>query len=272
MFNFFRILSTILVIYFLVLNCENATEPQEDDNYFKGITETDENGNLIGNFDFDDWTLLNRYFGNKIEIAPQSLYFKAISKGQEVSNYIKFKNHYATSYKLVFNNLNPPFSISQLNIALMPDQTDSVAIKFVLPDTLDISFKDSLEIRNDSNEKVIYNLSGYWHNPNPNDSSIVDIRGSIPLSYSFLPAYPNPAVNSIVFRYTNISRNTVNLKIVDQQKNTIKVLVNNMLQPAGSYSVTWDLKDSDGNKVSPSIYRAELDINGFHSHGDIKIE
>ena len=272
----FKSLISLIIIFLttcFILTCENTTESREKDNSFKGITETDENGNLIGNFDFDDWTLPNRYFGNKIETKPYTS-FEAAYIGQEVSRYIKIINHYNKNYTLKFKNLNPPFIINKTTITFAPNQTDSLLIKFVLPDTSDYSYKDSLEITNEFNEQIKFYLSGYWYNPNPNDStSVIEKKEVYNNSYSFYPAYPNPTTESITLRYSNISSTyPVNLKIIDKQKNIVKILVNNKLQNIGSYQVAWDLKDNNGNKVTPSIFRVELDINDFHSHGDIKIE
>jgi hypothetical protein len=267
----------ILVITCIIFTCDNTTEPNEDDTYFQGITETDENGNLIGNFDFDDWALPHRYFGNKIEINPKTS-FGATQIGQEVIRYIKFRNHYTKYYTLRFKNISLPYSINRTKISLFPDQIDSLLIKFVLPDTSDLFYRDSLEIMNDSDEMIKFYLTGYWHHfipINPNDSTITEIedtQSSIYPSYSFNPAYPNPATDSIAFEYSNISTYKVNLKIIDKNKNIIKILVDNIIQAPGNYRVIWDLKDTEGNVVNPSIYRSELDIKDFHSHGDIMIE
>ena len=89
------------------------------------------------------WLLRNRYFSNKIEVNPTTV-FGATYIGEEVSKYIKFKNYYTTNYSLTFNNLHSPYNINRSNITFLPDQTDSLLIKFVLPDTTQFLYRDSL--------------------------------------------------------------------------------------------------------------------------------
>ena len=85
---------SLILILLITVSCDNTTEPVDNDGSFTGITETDENGDLIGNFDFDDWTLWNRFFGNKIEIIPNTyIGFSVNAINGEGIIYIKFEKH-----------------------------------------------------------------------------------------------------------------------------------------------------------------------------------
>lgn len=259
---------SLILILFTIISCESTTEPVNNDGSFTGITETDEYGDLIGNFDFDDWTLPNRFFGNKVEIKPNTnIRFSINYIGGEGISYIKFENFYTREYKLDFSEPSSPFSINRSSLDLPPFGRDSLRVSFILPDTTTPSFVDSLVITNQYNETVGIRLSGSWDDPNDN---LIPGPG-LNITYTFLPAYPNPATDSTILSFTNIELDTVNLMIIDKDENIVKILINSQPKSAGYYQVLWDLLDESGIRVVPAIYRAVLDIGTFHSHGDILV-
>ncbi len=89
---------------------------------------------------------------------------------------------------------------------------------------------------------------------------------------AFLPAYPNPATESISFQYKLASLFRVKLQLINKQKNVVRLLIDE-LQQAGTHVVRWDLLNDQGNGVKNGFYRAQLLIDAeFKCQGDIEIK
>ena len=259
-----------LISFFFYTGCEKSTAPEVDSLKFSGITETDENGTLIGNFDRDDWSFPNIFFNNAIQINPHtSIGFVATQINQQITIHIKFKNFSSDIFQLSFSQPGPPFYLDKSELLLVAGSVDSITASFILPDTSNVIIEDILSIQAQSKEKIDFTLKGIWENPN----EVVGVEIVSPvIKYSFLPAYPNPAQDSITFRFVNIVQVAyVNLNIIDINESVIKKLVDKIYS-VGDYTVKWDLKNDNDVRVDAGLYRARIYIDDFISHGDIMIE
>ena len=96
----------------------------------------------------------------------------------------------------------------------------------------------------------------------------IGISMMIPAIYSFLPAYPNPFDSLVSIHYGLPTDSDVIIRIIDRNGNQIQMLVNDT-QGAGSYCVSWDGKDDNGDIIDSELYRLLFHAGDFFSHGDI---
>lgn len=242
----------VLLIFFSF--CDNIT----DQNDISGITNTDEHGNIIGEFDQDDWLYSNIYFSNTIKIKPNIITFSKNDLGETKNNTIIFENYSSKSKIINFSTINFPFSINRQSINLIPELSDSIIVQFILPDTSTV-YKDYLKIYDiTKSDSVIITLYGYWRNMN----RIIEFN---PKRYTFGPAYPNPSIDSVFIPFTLPRSEHVTLKIYNDENKRVATIIDKDLY-AGAYRYIWNIGDNyDG------IYRAKFETPNFSSHGDIKI-
>jgi hypothetical protein len=86
----------------------------------------------------------------------------------------------------------------------------------------------------------------------------------IPVKPSLSACRPNPFRDRTQISYALPTSGNVNLRVYDVMGRTVRTLANGH-QKAGSYSVTWDSKDSRGRQVARGVYFYRLDTPGFRS-------
>jgi hypothetical protein len=86
----------------------------------------------------------------------------------------------------------------------------------------------------------------------------------IPVKPSLASCRPNPFRDRTQISYALPAAGNVNLRVYDVMGRTVRTLANGH-QKAGSYSVTWDSKDSRGRRVARGVYFYRLDTPGFGS-------
>lgn len=139
-----------------------------------------------------------------------------------------------------------------------------------------ITYTDETGINTGTEDKDDWNMVLVSGDP-AKDTSIVIVRDSLhvvlPLEFSFLPAYPNPADNgNITIRFNLKVSSCVNLYICDKPGHVINTLIDNQQLLAGSYACSYQ-NTSITNK---QILRAYLEItskngNKYSSYGDIQL-
>lgn len=77
-----------------------------------------------------------------------------------------------------------------------------------------------------------------------------------------LTAFPNPSQEQLTIGYQLQQPSQVALRLFDQQARSVRVLVEEEWQDAGSKQIIWDLTTDSGQKVASGIYIYELVING----------
>ncbi len=96
-----------------------------------------------------------------------------------------------------------------------------------------------------------------------------------PTSICFQPAYPNPTSGRTLLHFTLPRAASVSLTIYGQHGQRGKAFPVRTLasgsHAAGLFSVAWDLKDDQGVRVAPDIYRAVLVVEGQEICGDIEV-
>ncbi|MCG8603473.1 T9SS type A sorting domain-containing protein, partial [bacterium] len=70
--------------------------------------------------------------------------------------------------------------------------------------------------------------------------------------------YPNPFNPSTTIRYQLSASDAVSLSIYNINGQTVRNLVTNQRQPAGSYSISWDGTNDQGQSVSSGVYLYRL--------------
>ncbi|MDZ7721804.1 MAG: T9SS type A sorting domain-containing protein [candidate division KSB1 bacterium] len=85
----------------------------------------------------------------------------------------------------------------------------------------------------------------------------------LPKVTGLLPAWPNPFNPVTSIKYQLSSSEQVNLKILDIMGRTVKSLVQDKQQQAGSYTLTWSGKDARDIKVSSGVYFVLLRAGKF---------
>ncbi len=102
--------------------------------------------------------------------------------------------------------------------------------------------------------------------------------GLIPSCYSFYPAYPNPATDSIILWYGIPQLSLVSLTIRNIYGQKVITLLDYEQQDPDYHFVTWYLQDWMSNKIPSGIYRARLECFSsdkkliFDCEGDIEVK
>ncbi|MEZ5357469.1 MAG: thrombospondin type 3 repeat-containing protein [Candidatus Zixiibacteriota bacterium] len=103
-------------------------------------------------------------------------------------------------------------------------------------------------------------LIGYLYMSNPLDcdcgspKQLSELSGSgLPDKFALYQNNPNPFNPTTTISYDLPTESNVRLEIINILGQTVTTLVNET-QPAGSYKVIWDSKDSFGDKVASGIY------------------
>lgn len=88
------------------------------------------------------------------------------------------------------------------------------------------------------------------------------VTATTPTHFALGQNYPNPFNASTMISYTLKSDADVTLKIYNILGQEVKTLLEKH-QPAGTYTVTWDGKDSKGNDVASGIYFYQIKAGEF---------
>jgi hypothetical protein len=75
-------------------------------------------------------------------------------------------------------------------------------------------------------------------------------------------SYPNPFLQTTIIRYSIACPSHISLKIYSLAGETVRTLINEQ-QKAGYYTIHWDGKDNNGNRVAPGIYFYRLEAGEF---------
>jgi len=90
--------------------------------------------------------------------------------------------------------------------------------------------------------------------------------------FALMPAFPNPASIPTTIQFYMPYTCRVSLAIKSIGCHTVILLVDKAECDPGLYTVTWDLKNDNGTRVSRGIYRCTIVADAFSCHGDIMVE
>ena len=94
---------------------------------------------------------------------------------------------------------------------------------------------------------------GFWQTPAAKmvvEDTIPAVENSIPIAIGI---YPNPFIGESTISFSIADYCDVQLSVVDQLGQTIKVLLDEVLPP-GQYSVNWNSKNENGHDVAAGVY------------------
>lgn len=94
-------------------------------------------------------------------------------------------------------------------------------------------------------------------------ATAVETRLDVPMSYALLQNYPNPFNPSTLITFALPRQEQVQLTVYNTMGQRIRTLINSQ-RPAGSHTVVWDGRDSQGREVASGVYFYEL-ISGTFS-------
>ena len=95
-------------------------------------------------------------------------------------------------------------------------------------------------------------------------TGIFEILTEVPEKFEVMQNYPNPFNPSTSITYSLPTSEAVTLNVYDVSGKQIAELVNNNQNP-GTYSVTWNGKNSSGENIASGIYFYELTAGSFKS-------
>lgn len=247
-------------LFLFFLSCGQSTEP---DIHISSITETDEAGNFVGNIDTTDWSPSsydNVYFGKNIWIYPNEIIlFSPDSIGQILSKDISIFS-FSDSKVDIYSSVSSPFSCVPETLTLDKNQLSKLSIKYLTNDSA--THYGNLIIKSSDGDNYENIIQTTYKSEGGGD--IV----TSPLTYKILPAYPNPAIHVINFKFTIPKTDKVSLIIKDNSNNIIKKVLQDKVLSAGSHLVQWDFSTDN---ISSGFYRVIFKSGDFSESGDIKI-
>lgn len=90
----------------------------------------------------------------------------------------------------------------------------------------------------------------------------VEQENGVPTEYALQQNYPNPFNPTTTIKYSIPQAADVKLVVYDMLGKEVNVLVNKS-QNAGYYNVTWDARDSFGNKLTSGVYIYRIEAGDF---------
>lgn len=99
-----------------------------------------------------------------------------------------------------------------------------------------------------------------WY-PTPTDVDD-DQTGGLPESFALQQNYPNPFNPSTQIHFTVPARSHVTVEVINLLGQSVRRLVDET-KPAGTYTITWNGKNNEGNQVATGVYMYRLTAGEF---------
>jgi FlgD Ig-like domain len=121
---------------------------------------------------------------------------------------------------------------------------------------------------NDSTDESVVGTDGYTmiedyiNSLVPDDATGIRSDKQLPRKYKLEQNYPNPFNPSTVLKYDLSKAGMVHLNIYNILGELVSKVVNEF-KPAGTHSVIWRAKDSNGNELPSGVYIARLVVSNF---------
>ena len=104
---------------------------------------------------------------------------------------------------------------------------------------------------------------GFWV-PEPDNTTSI---ASNDFANRGIANYPNPASNFTKFNFALEEGSYVSLKVYDVMGNTIAAILDEYRE-AGSHSIEWNLRKSNGDELASGSYLYELQVNPLSAGGN----
>ena len=114
------------------------------------------------------------------------------------------------------------------------------------------------------NPQYVYSLLAITLQKLDPTTDIKLINDVVPQTYTLEQNYPNPFNPTTTIKYTIPKEGSVKIEVYDITGRLVNTLVNTS-QATGTYSVTWDGKNSLGHSVGSGIYLYRIQANDFVS-------
>jgi hypothetical protein len=102
------------------------------------------------------------------------------------------------------------------------------------------------------------NALNAWNNPG---TPIEPNQTSLPDRYELFQNFPNPFNPTTTISYQLARSGEINLKIYNITGQEVQTLESGYKQ-AGNYKLSWDGKDSQGNRIASGVYFYQLTVSG----------
>ncbi|MBN2413418.1 T9SS type A sorting domain-containing protein [candidate division KSB1 bacterium] len=118
-----------------------------------------------------------------------------------------------------------------------------------------------------SGESVQYRLSSVDKNGavKVQKTTSLNLNNVIPNKFSLEPAFPNPFNPGTTLRYDLAQESSVELCVYDLLGHTVNILVDNEKQSAGTYSVSWNGTNNNGQNMPSGTYIVHLKAGVYRS-------
>jgi len=105
-------------------------------------------------------------------------------------------------------------------------------------------------------ESVLYRLSSVNKNGavEVQKTLTVNLSAATPIQFALEPAFPNPFNPGTTMRYDLTKDTNVELSVFDLLGHTVHILVDNEKQTAGTYNVSWNGTDANGQNMPSGTY------------------
>lgn len=160
------------------------------------------------------------------------------------------------------------FTISNLSvtkdffISVRYDGTNYAAIAADNPPGLGRSYLYDPQSSSWSNLTGSYDYVLYMRATVKTVTGIAEIDNRIPESFEVSQNYPNPFNPSTTIRYSLPEETYVSIKIFDVNGNYVADLADNHQNP-GTYSITWNGKNNNGQSVASGVYYFNIKAGNF---------
>jgi len=110
-------------------------------------------------------------------------------------------------------------------------------------------------------EQPLQNNSGVVNMLSRGITAGIDIPVGVEDSYDDdLVIYPNPAVNNTTFKISVAIESDLQISISDVSGRILKAIYKTNLS-AGQHTISWDIRDSNQNRLPPGIYLVRAKLN-----------
>lgn len=256
-----------LAIIFIA-SCNKSVDPHNQLLDLSQITQTGTSGpgDFIGTIDRSDWSPSSYntvVFGSSFWLQKSSqndtLSFGGQHAGDSSIQSLKVYSWGTSSLLIRMQLTTSAFFTTLDSITIPPAVLRTIDVSFVLPDTTDALHSSTLIMATSTHDTLALHLTGRRVR-----SDTGGVVVTIPRTFSFFPAFPNPTDGEIKFEFAVPQNLSGVLKVVNEN-NEILGIINQGNYLAGLHVVLWNSTLPNGN------YRVILQAGSYVSQGDIQV-
>jgi hypothetical protein len=259
----------LILILLVLFSCKSTSSDgdrypcpvyDEDLQNIVGITETDENGNILETIDTDDWHYYSEKYDMVFPSKPVEISFFEISllENEIILHWItqsESNNLEWNVYRALSDNI-------QLAEQINPVPIDGAG---TISEPTEYFFTD--ETGYEFGETYYYWLESIDFSNTSHYSEARQFTIPTEIFFTVGPAYPNPCIDEVTIPYSLAQDSKVTIIIIDEDGKLITTLVNTT-KSKGEYEIAWIPEN-----IEAGIYRCIYHVSQtYHWHGDILVQ